>query len=149
MPSSRHSGSSANPASPTSIASTAIVVLFLLHALANGLHAWAHQSAGVATTPAQTAFIAGVVLLLPTVAVALILWGPRRAGYGWFAGAMLASLVFGLVFHYVLDTADLCSNVRGPAAPYFRATAGLVALMQALGLFWAALCLIQLKERTA
>jgi hypothetical protein len=115
--------------------------LFVLHLVANAYHAWSHMETGVATTPAQSAFIVIVVFLCPALALALVYSGRARAGCALFAASMLASLVFSVSFHYLIVTPDLCSNGRGVGAAQLRFSAATVALVQAAGFLWAVLAL--------
>lgn len=110
-----------------------IVPLFLAQAGANAYHGWSHWQSSVPTTPAQQVFIAIVIAALPIVAAGLVLFGKRGIGYALFAMAMLAGFVFGVIFHFVLDTPDLYANVHGPGAGHFSVSAVLLAITQLLG----------------
>ena len=52
---------------------------------------------------------------------------------------MLGALIFGLAFHFVLDTPDLYSNVQGTGARTFFVSAGLLATVEFIGFVWGAI----------
>ena len=52
---------------------------------------------------------------------------------------MLGALIFGLTFHFVLDTPDLYSNVQGTGARTFFVSAGLLATAEFIGFVWGAI----------
>jgi hypothetical protein len=108
-----------------------------LHVVANAAHGVPHAAAPVPLAPWQSAFVFGVVLSAPLAALGL-LWtgGPERTRVGavLFSISMAASLVFGLYFHFVVPNPDHVSTVSaGPWRGPFRATAVLVALVDAVG----------------
>ena len=53
---------------------------------------------------------------------------------------MLGALIFGLIFHFVLDTPDLYSNVQGTGARTFFVSAALLAVVEFVGFAWGAYC---------
>lgn len=110
------------------------------HAAVTAAHSAAHEILGVEATPAQLVFIVAVIIVAPLVA-GLLLWrGKRRAGARLLISSMLGSLLFGVYYHFVADTADHVSHVArmSPAgwAAVFQATALLLSLTEAVGA-WA------------
>src|SRR5437899_3333570 len=85
--------------------SVALLVVIVHHAVA-GLHSVAHGVLGIALTPFQGAFVAGAIIAAPAVAVVLLV--TRHAGWGalLLVVSMLASLVFGIVYHVLLPGSD-------------------------------------------
>jgi hypothetical protein len=110
------------------------------HAAAVALHSAAHEVLGVEATGPQLTFIVAVIIVAPLVA-GLLLWrGREQAGALLLACSMIGSLVFGVYYHFVSDTADHVSHVARmtPAgwAVVFQATALALALTEAAGA-WA------------
>jgi hypothetical protein len=118
----------------TALLAAAVVALNLGIAAVHGL---SHSHAGVPLEPWQTAFVRVAVVALPVLA-AVLYWTPlRRAGAGLLAAAMLASLLFGLYFHFVADTPDHVSHRDASAAGVlFLATAVLLVPAEALGVWF-------------
>lgn len=109
------------------------------HASVVALHAAAHQILGVAATPPQTVFIVVFIMLAPVAAGVLVWRGFGAAGSSVLAVSMAGSLLFGLYYHFVLDSPDHVSHVSAmsPAAwaVLFQLTALLLALTEALGVY--------------
>ena len=120
----------------TALQATAVVALNLAVATAHGL---SHSHAQVPLEPWQTAFVAVTVYALPVLA-AILYWTPlRRAGAVLLAATMLASMLFGLYFHFVADTPDHVSHRdSGGAGMLFTVTAVLLVPAEALGAWFVA-----------
>jgi len=116
---------------------TAIVLLHLGVVLWHGA---AHAEIPVPLTPLQTAFVAVVVVLLPVIGAGL-LWTRSRLLAAWLITlAMLGSLLFGFVNHFVLDSPDHVTHVPEHAwRPMFVVSAVLVAVTEGLGTIMGAL----------
>ena len=113
------------------LAAAAVVALNLAVATVHGL---AHARAGVSLEPWQMAFVQVTVYALPLLSAALY-WTPlRRLAAALLAATMLASLVFGVWFHFVADTPDHVSHrsADGPGA-LFVVTAALLVPAELLG----------------
>lgn len=109
-----------------------LAAIVLAHLAVSVVHGAAHAEAAVELSPASTIFVFVVILAAPLVGLALT-WPSAQVG-GWLvAGAMMASLVFGVVKHFVLVGADHVSRVPPEARTLFAATAALVAITEALG----------------
>ena len=106
--------------------------------MASLVHGSAHQQAHVELTPAATAFVFVVILAGPLVGLALA-WPAERLGSWLVAATMAASLVFGVVNHFVLSSADHVAHVAPGSRVLFASTAVLIALLEAAGagLAWA------------
>src|SRR5258708_771537 len=104
-------------------AATAVVALNLVVATVHGL---SHSHAEVPLGPWQMAFVQVTVYALPLLAGALY-WSPlRQAGALLLAATMLASLLFGVFFHFVAETADhVAHRDGGGAGMLFIVTAAL------------------------
>lgn len=102
------------------------------HLIISILHGAAHDGAHVPMSVPANAFVFLVVIAGPLVGLALM-WRAPRAG-GWIVAAtMTASLVFGVVNHFVFVSPDHVAHVAREWQPLFAATAGLLALTEAVG----------------
>jgi hypothetical protein len=120
--------------------STIVYLLVAVHVVASGVHGWSHLHAGVPTTFVQNVFISTVIVAIPLLAAALIASRRLRLGYALLLSSMAGSLVFGIVFHFVVDTPDSVANVCGAGARMFLVSAVLLALVELTGTVWAAYC---------
>jgi hypothetical protein len=82
-----------------------LVTIVLLHAAVTVVHGSAHTSAGVELGPAGLAFVVAVIVIGP---LAGLVWmrTNRRSGARLITLAMLGSLAFGLVNHFIIPGAD-------------------------------------------
>jgi hypothetical protein len=106
----------------------------LAHLVVNVLHGSAHTRLQIALTNIQTWFVLIVILIMPLIAGAL-LW-TRYLGFGFvlLTVSMAASLIFGVYFHYVYESADHVSHLPpGDAQGLFRITALLLAVTETFG----------------
>lgn len=114
-----------------------ILILFLIRAVVSGYHGWSHIHASVLTTVMQDVFIGVVGVVFPIIALMLILGRKLAFGYGLFCVAMLGSFVFGVCYHFILDTPDLFSNVK---SAHFTTSAVLLAVVEITGFGWGLYC---------
>ena len=91
------------------VASLAIVAA--VHLVIGGVHQYAHVVAEVKNSLLQVVFIVLVVTIAPWVAIGIAWTRNLTLGAVVFSVAMLASLVFGLVLHFAVDSPDLYLNV--------------------------------------
>ena len=117
-----------------------IYAIVLVHALVSGYHGWSHDSAAVPNTLAQSMFIVAVVFVSPLLAGVLLNRGSIHSGMAIFALSMLGALIFGVLVHFVLETPDLCSHVRGIGAQTFCVSAALLAAVELIGVAWGGYC---------
>jgi hypothetical protein len=82
-----------------------------LHLIVAFVHNQAHQQVDVALSTIQTAFALVVVIAAPGVAAATIWRGSPRIGAAMLVISMLASLAFGFINHFVLDTPDQLAHI--------------------------------------
>jgi len=107
-------------------------VIVIGHLAISFIHGTAHARANISMSPAANLFVFGVILAGPLIGLALAL-RPRRIG-AWVVGITLAaSLVFGVVNHFVLGGADHVAHVDPRWQPLFATTAVLLAITEALG----------------
>ncbi len=119
---------------------TAVVVV---SAAVNVAHTASHAGQHVVALPAwQLAYIAIVIYAAPVLA-AVLLWSRYRVTGAWLLVASMAgSLVFGLLYHFLVPGPDnVFAQPPGPWRDAFVVTAVLLSLLQAAGVLiglWAA-----------
>ena len=107
-------------------------VIVIGHLAISFIHGTAHARAGISMSAVANLFVFGVILAGPLIGLALALRS-RRVG-AWVIGITLgASLVFGVVNHFVLAGADHVAHVEPRWQPLFATTAVLLAITEALG----------------
>jgi len=104
----------------------------LAHLAVSIVHGTAHANAHVPLSTAANLFVFIVILAGPVVGLALT-WRAERIGSWTIAITMAASLVFGLVNHFVLASPDHVAHVALQWRPLFTTTAVLLAITEALG----------------
>ena len=113
------------------IAGTLVV---LAHLVVMMFHGQAHQKLGVGISAWQNIFVLVVIAIAPLVAMLLIWTRLARLGLILLTVSMAGSLIFGLVYHYVVVSPDHVSHLPpGDAQGLFRMTAGLLMLTELLG----------------
>jgi Na+/proline symporter len=117
------------------------VALFVViaHAAIVALHSAAHQVLDVRASTAQTVFIVSFIIVAPLVAGGLLWRRASRAGALVLAISLAGSLLFGVYNHFVAESPDHVAHVSlmspGSWAIIFQATAVLLALSEALGIY--------------
>ena len=118
-----------------------LTLLVLLHLAVSVLHGRAHDGAVVPVSTAANIFIFTVIVAAPLVGIA-VLWFFSISGGAWLVAVSLAaSLVFGIVNHFVLESPDHVAQVAAQWRVLFGTTAVLLAVTEALGsglAFWRA-----------
>jgi hypothetical protein len=104
----------------------------LLHLAVSIVHGAAHANAHVPLSSAANVFVFFVILAGPVIGLALT-WRAERIGSWMIAITMAASLVFGVVNHFVLASPDHVAHVARQWRPLFTTTAVLLAVTEALG----------------
>ena len=108
----------------------------LAHLAISVVHGTAHAGAQVAMSVPANLFVFVVILAGPLIG---LVWALRSARIGaWLiALTMAASLIFGLVNHFVLASPDHVSHVEPRWQPLFATTAVLLSITEVLGLVLA------------
>lgn len=109
-----------------------LAAIVIAHLAISFVHGAAHAQAKIAMSRPANLFVFVVILAGPLIGLA---WTLRARQFGaWLIGVtMAASLIFGIVNHFVLAGADHVSHVDPPGRPLFAATAVLLAVTEALG----------------
>jgi hypothetical protein len=111
----------------------AMVIVVVMHLVANTGHAVAHVSLGVTAPVPNTVFIILVIFTAPVVAA--ILWTRhQRLGAWLLLGSMSAAALFGAYFHYVKTSPDHVDHLpAGDLQQLFRLTAALLLSLECIG----------------
>jgi uncharacterized integral membrane protein len=105
----------------------------LVHLAIAVLHGASHQGAEVFLSAWQGTFVLVVILILPLVA-GVLLTIRRRIGARLLLLSMAASLIFGVLFHFVLPTSDHVAHVSsGPWQRPFIFSAAALAISEVVG----------------
>ena len=104
----------------------------MLHLIVSVVHGSAHDGAAVEQGPAALAFIVLVIIAGPLIGVAWM-WLNSRAGARLIAITMAASLLFGLINHFINPGADRVDHVAAAWRSLFESTAVLLAVLEAAG----------------
>jgi len=111
-----------------------LLLAVVVHFLVAGWHGASHQMLPVPLSALQTAFVAIVIIALPLVGAALTYSRYLLPGAAIVFASMLASLVFGLVNHFIVVSPDNVWCI--PQAPWrasFISSAVVVAASEAFG----------------
>ena len=110
-----------------------LVIVAALHLVIGGAHQYAHAVAGVENSALEVLFIVLVVTTAPWAAIWLAWKKNLTKGAVLFSVSMLASLVFGLVLHFAVESPDLYSNVVPEHGALFLHSAMGLALTEFVG----------------
>jgi len=122
---------------------TLATIIVVAHLAVSLVHGAAHSGAAVPLSALQDVFVWVVILAGPLAALWLIRTG-RPLGPALLALTMGGSLVFGIVNHFVIESADHVAHITSDAWRLpFQVTAVALALLEAagtaVGIRWAAL----------
>jgi hypothetical protein len=106
-----------------------LIAAVVAHLAISVAHGTAHTRANVPLTPIANLFVFVVILAGPLLGLALM-WVSVRTGAWLVATTMVASLVFGILNHFVFVSADHVARVDPSWQPLFAATAVLLALTE-------------------
>ena len=110
-------------------------VVVLVHLVINVLHGRAHGELGVGLSAWQNIYVITVILIAPLIALLLLWTRYARLGLLVLVISMAGSLIFGVIYHYVIVSLDHVSHLPpGDAQGVFRMTALLLVLTELLGL---------------
>ena len=122
---------------------TLATIIVVVHLAVSLVHGAAHSGAAVPLSALQNVFVWVVILAGPLAALWMIRTG-RPLGPELLALTMGGSLVFGIVNHFVIESADHVAHITSDAWRLpFQVTAVGLALLEAagtaVGIRWAAL----------
>lgn len=111
-----------------------LIAIVLLHLAVTVWHGSSHEHVPVPLTTAQTAYAGLIIGLLPLVGAGL-LWTKRKREAAWVIGlSMLASLLFGFINHFVLDSPDHVMEVPAHVWRHsFILSAALLVVTETMG----------------
>lgn len=116
------------------------ILVVLAHIIINGIHGIAHQQLGVSISDFQSAYVFLVTLVAPIAAVIMLLFLNKPKillGGAWLLlVSMLASLLFGIVYHIVIPSSDNIFIVMQNSSLYsqvFTYTAILLLTVEGVG----------------
>jgi amino acid permease len=116
------------------------ILVVLAHIVMNVIHGTAHQQLGVSISDFQSAYVFLVTLVAPIVAVIMLLFLNKTKillGGAWLLlVSMLASLLFGIVYHIVIPSPDNIFTVMQNPSLYsivFTSTAILLLIIEGIG----------------
>jgi hypothetical protein len=112
----------------------ALVAIVIIHFIVALWHGIAHLHIPVPLTATQTVFIGIVILLLPLIGAGLLWTKLKRVAVWLITLSMLASLLFGLFSHYVLNSPDYMMEIPAHAWRYsFVLSAALLVATETIG----------------
>ena len=85
---------------------THVVWIVWAHFVIASIHGLTHLSLPVPLAPWQIGYVAVLVIAAPFAGLWVMRNGDRRTGAGIITLSMFLSLVFGVLFHFVLDNPD-------------------------------------------
>jgi hypothetical protein len=120
------------------------MVIIWFHLAAAALHGAAHGALGIPVRgTADLLVIAGAVYVGPLVALVVLSRDRATVGALCLSISMGAALIYGIAFHFVLATPDNVTSLpHGGWGVVFRATAALIAVLEALGVAAGGLLLL-------
>jgi ACR3 family arsenite efflux pump ArsB len=115
-------------------------VSVLAHLVVSIIHGRAHEGLAVGLSSWQNMYVLIVIVIAPLIAMLLIWTRLARAGLVLLVISMAGSLIFGVIYHYVVISPDHVSHLPpGDAQGLFRTTALLLVLTELFGVvvgFW-------------
>ena len=112
---------------------TSLAIVAALHLVIGGVHQYAHVVAGVENSPLEVLFIVLVVTIAPWATIRVAWKRNLTIGAVVFSVSMLASLVFGLVLHFAVESPGFYSTVVPEHRTLFLHSAMGLALVQFVG----------------
>lgn len=99
------------------------------------VHNQAHRQIDVTLSNFQSTYALIVIVVAPAVAAAIIWRGHPRRGATVLILSLLASLIFGIVNHFVIDSTDQLAHISNDGwGKIFIVTAYALAVIEAVGI---------------
>ena len=109
-------------------------VSVLAHLLVSIIHGRAHDGLRVGLSSWQNMYVLIVIVVAPLIAMMLIWTRLARPGLVLLVISMAGSLIFGIVYHYIVISPDHVSHLpSGDAQSLFRTTALLLVVTELFG----------------
>ena len=109
-------------------------VAVLAHLVVMMFHGQAHDKLAVGLSPWQNIYVLTVIAIAPLVAMLLLWTRYARPGLVVLVVSMAGSLIFGVIYHFVVVSPDHVSHLPpGDAQGLFRMTAVLLMLTELFG----------------
>lgn len=111
-----------------------VTVSVLAHLVVTLLHGRAHERLAVGLTTWQNAYVMTVIVIAPLIAMVLTWMRRTRLGLRVLLLSMAGSLIFGVIYHFVIVSSDHVSHLpAGDAQGVFRTTALLLIVTELFG----------------
>lgn len=126
-----------------------LIAIVIVHGVVTLWHGLAHTNIPVPLTSLQTVFVSIVIILLPLIGAGL-LWTSRKGLAALLITvSMLASLLFGLVNHFILDSTDYVMAVPEHEWRHsFVLSAVVVAVTETIGTVLGAIAMLKWRQVT-
>jgi hypothetical protein len=109
-------------------------VAVLAHLVVMMFHGQAHDKLAVGLSPWQNIYVLTVIAIAPLVAMLLLWTRYARPGLVVLVVSMAGSLIFGVIYHFIVVSPDHVSHLPpGDAQGLFRMTAVLLMLTELFG----------------
>jgi len=106
-----------------------------IHTVVAFIHNQAHRQIDVTLSNFQSTYALVVIVIAPAVAAAIIWRGHPRRGATVLVLSLLASLIFGVVNHFVIDSPDQLAHISNDGwGQIFTITAYALALTELVGI---------------
>ena len=126
------------------LTATFFVMLHLLIVLAHGK---SHSQLHIHPTTWQGIFIALVIVIGPILAMSLLWMGLRIVGLVLLSATMTGSLLFGVVYHFLIPGSDNALELHaGHWESLFRMTAIWLAVTETVPVAWSVWALKQISR---
>jgi len=117
------------------IARRACLWVVAIHTAAAFVHNQAHRQIDVTLSNFQSTYALIVIVVAPGVAAAIIWRGHPHRGATVLVLSMFASLIFGIVNHFMIDSSDQLAHISNDGwGNIFTVTAYALALIEAVGI---------------
>ena len=89
----------------------ACISVVAIHTIVAFIHNQAHRQIDVTLSLFQSSFALLVIVVAPAVAAAIIWRGHPRRGANLLVFSMLASAIFGVINHFIIDSSDQLAHI--------------------------------------
>ena len=110
-----------------------MAAIVVVHLLISVIHGTAHTGASVPMSLPANLYVFVVILAGPLIGLVISVWA-KQFGTVVVALTMGASLIFGVVNHFIIDSPDHISHIGAPWSRLFATTAVLLAITELLGM---------------